>query len=147
MIQDAVNYFILQHTQLRNSYEVAWGLWLLKALDLKLYDECNKHVSNFDNPIVAILAMDIEEQALTETRLDRTIWKQHMDEDQALFGENWLLVYESNQRNWLPSKTKNLIVGDSFFEELQKQSVSFYDSSFLKKTSIDGKNTGSETAQ
>jgi hypothetical protein len=54
------------------------------------------------DPVVALLALDCERHGLVSKPLDKTLWSLHMTPD-ALYDEHWLLSYEANIKNWLPS--------------------------------------------
>jgi hypothetical protein len=114
------------HARLRQGYEVAWALWLCKLFSVQLPEKSLEEVSQVDDPIVALLALDLNANALTDS-LDVSLWSKHMQADQ-LYSENWLLAYEAHKKGWLPSiDGSDYIANDSFFGILSQLGVEFYD--------------------
>lgn len=114
------------HAKLRQGFEVAWALWLCKLLALKLPRSSQHEVSLVDDPVVALLALDLRSEGLADD-LDLALWATHMEADQ-LYSENWLLAYEAFVKDWLPSTDgSDYVSADNFFAILRKSGVEFYD--------------------
>lgn len=125
ILKEALSYFIKEHGKYRNTYEIAWGLWFAKSFSISIDTECTQHISQIDNDVVALIALDLEQSALTDAPLDKDTWQKHMNAEE-LYGEHWLLAYEATVKGWLTPDT-NYIDGDSFFTLLRKNRISFYD--------------------
>jgi hypothetical protein len=119
------------HSQFRQGFEVAWALWLSKLFAVALPEEVLQKVSLVDDPIVALLALDLRASGLADT-LETSLWASHMQADH-LYSENWLLAYEAYVHEWLPGVDKsNYIASDGFFGTLSKNEVAFYDTDTRK---------------
>lgn len=126
-IQNALGYFIMQHAKLGNSFEVSWGLWFLRSLSIQLPAYCLSTISTFDNPIVALIALDLEQAGLINGKIEKDLWKQRLIAE-GLYDRNWLLVYEASIKGWLSSNsTVDFIKDDPFFAKLRENNISFYD--------------------
>ena len=121
----------IYHAKLRQGFEVAWALWLSKLFSLGLPENALVAVSQVDDPVVALLALDLKISGLGDA-VDTSLWSSHMRGDQ-LFSENWLLAYEAYVKGWLPSADgSDYINSDPFFSLLSKYSVEFYDTQTLE---------------
>jgi hypothetical protein len=128
LISETLGSVVVRHAQLGHHYEVAWCLWAAIALGLILEAECVAAISKVDNSVVAILALDAQQQGLTPG-LDTTLWEAHMGE-QDLYDEQWLLSYEANMHGWLPSLgAGDHVSADANFAFLKAEGVHFYVSS------------------
>jgi hypothetical protein len=123
------------HAQFRHGFEVAWALWLSKLFSIGLPEKSLSEVSRVDDPVVALLALDLKDSGLAEG-LDTSLWASHMQADH-LYTENWLLAYEANLHGWLPSTDgSDYVATDGFFGILSKNGVLFYDTG-TRKPSVD----------
>jgi hypothetical protein len=121
----------IYHAKLRQGFEVAWALWLSKIFSLSLPETALVLVSQMDDPVVALLALDLKTSGFGDA-VDPSLWSSHMRRDQ-LFSENWLLAYEAYVKGWLPSVDGSDYVGsDPFFGVLSGYGVEFYDTETLK---------------
>ena len=59
-------------------------------------------VSEMDDDVIALLALDARSKGLTPSGLTFPKWSNYMRTDE-LMGEHWLLSYEANLTGWLPS--------------------------------------------
>jgi Reverse transcriptase (RNA-dependent DNA polymerase) len=116
----------LYHAKLRQGFEVAWALWLCKLFSLELPQPSLRQVSLVDDPIVALLMLDLRNLGLADG-LDPSMWLMHMQPDH-LYSENWLLAYEAYVRGWLPSADgMDYVATDAFFGVLARNNIRFYD--------------------
>jgi len=123
------------HAQFRQGFEVAWALWLCKLFSINLPEKALREVSLVDDPVVALLALDLRASGLAD-ELETELWASHMHADH-LYSENWLLAYEACVHGWLPSvDNSDYIAADGFFGVLSKNEVTFYDTD-TRKPSID----------
>ncbi len=82
------------------------------------------------DPIVVLLTLDARQRGLIPIGLDTSLWESHMDEAN-LYEPYWLLTYEANVKNWLPSKSGDHVSNDPNFNFLKTNGVEFYDMSKL----------------
>lgn len=126
-LEEVANDLIRNHSRLRHSSEVANAAWACLALRLKLADEAVDSISGCDDPVVALLALHCEQEGLTSSSLDKTLWASHMTSE-GLYDEFWLLAYEANLNGWLPNPGGVDFVGaDPNFGYLKTNNIYFYD--------------------
>lgn len=114
------------HARFRQGFEVAWALWLSKLFSITLPDAALKELSLVDDPLVALLAIDLKTQGLADS-VDTSLWSRYMSADH-LYSENWMLAYEALIKGWLPSLGgSDYVATDPFFGILSKHGVEFYD--------------------
>ena len=85
-----------------------------------------------DDSVVALLALDAEQRGLFQEKLKKDIWLQHMNAE-GLYEEHWLLSYEANVKNWIPTTGRDYVNEESRFGYLKKKGVQFYDISRAAK--------------
>lgn len=125
-LRDSCSEVAQYHSRFRQGFEVAWALWFSKLFSMPLSVECIEEVSHVDDPIVALLALDLRNEGLADT-LDTALWSSHMQAEH-LYTENWLLAYEAYAQGWLlPVGGNDYIASDEFFGLLRNTGVSFYD--------------------
>ena len=125
-IKKTLQKLILYHAEFRHIYEISWALWLLKSLGINLDHEIATEISNIDDPIIALIALDMRDSNLISNDLEFTIWMNHMVAPD-LYTEYWLLAYEAYVKGWLKSKSgKDYISSDPFFSFLKDKNVEFY---------------------
>jgi hypothetical protein len=126
-MEEIANELIQGHSILRHSSEVANAVWACLALGLTIGDKAVDAVSQCDDPVVALLALDCEQQGRVSKPLDKTLWASHMIAD-ALYDEHWLLAYEANCKGWLPNAGgTDHVAADPNFSFLKSKNVYFYD--------------------
>jgi hypothetical protein len=132
LLRDVLNYQINNHASLGHGSEVAWSLWGSILFNLQINADTAKAISKIDDSIVTLLALDAESRGLFEEPLEKSHWSQYMNND-ALYGEQWLLSYEANVENWIPSEDKDHVDSDNIFNFLKINGVRFYSSSMATK--------------
>jgi hypothetical protein len=126
-IAEIANALIVTHSPLRHSSEVANAAYACLALGLTMNDEAVDAISQCDDPVVALLALDCEERQLTSKPLNKTLWSSHMKAEE-LYDEFWLLAYEANLKGWLPDIGGiDFVAADQNFGVLKAAGVQFYD--------------------
>ena len=114
------------HARFRQGFEIVWALWIGKLFGVTLPASVWREVALVDDPIVALLSLDLRANGLT-MKLDPALWSQHM-EASHLYSENWLIAYEALQKGWLPPKDgTDYVAADDFFGHLAAYDVEFYD--------------------
>lgn len=106
--------------------EVAWALFLAKALKIPLKAIDIAPVTALESSVCALIALDLRSLGLISGAVDTSLW-QHSMNNAGLTSSNWLLSYEANLKNWLPSAAPNYIDTHPYFGALKKHGVSFYD--------------------
>lgn len=126
-IAEIANALMVTHSPLRHSSEVANAIYACIALGLHMSDAAVDAVSNCDDPIVALLALDCESRNLTTKPLNKALWSTHMHAGE-LYEEFWLLAYEANLKGWLPNVGGvDFVAADPTFAPLKAGGVHFYD--------------------
>lgn len=124
---------IQRHAPMRNGSEVAWALWAAVSLDVDLSSDAATAVSAVEDDLVALLALDAQAKGrFPSGGLNTTLWDSLASAPDALFGEHWLLAYESAGQQWLPGGA-SAVAADPFFSVLDGAGVRFYDTSPQRK--------------
>ena len=106
--------------------EVIWGLWLCKELHLDLMEGTVKEVERMASPSCTLVLLDLYHSGLVKTAPDLTTLMP-LAKTPALYGPEWLLVYEAGRRKWLGNKSGKFIRDDKHFKHLLTANVGFYD--------------------
>lgn len=111
----------LMHTE-----EVAWSLFLAKAMKRTVSKELADLVIDMNSSVCSLILLDLERMGLIEA--GSRLWKLQSRMTQAsLRDENWLLAYEADVKGWLPSaELTNHVDNDPYFSELKAKKVEFY---------------------
>lgn len=125
-IKNTLCVVIEYHSKLSQGYEVAWALWLCRSLHISLPNSIGRRVSNIQDPIAVLVALDLRNLGLIE--LNTSMWRFAVNASSELYDEHWILAYEAKMLGWLRSNN-NHIVNDAFFSILASNNVSFYDRS------------------
>jgi hypothetical protein len=135
-LEEIANELVVRHSALRHSSEVANAAWACLALRLRLYDAAVDAISKCDDSAVALLAFDCERHGFTSKPIDKSVWSSHMTAD-ALYDRHWLLAYEANVKNWLPSAGgTDYVANDINFGFLKRNRVSFYNTRLASPTAV-----------
>lgn len=132
--------FLSFHLNLDNHFEISWGLWLCKHLDVTISKNVAIQLSENDNSIIVLTALDVFNSGLVPDGLNTKEWHKLLTTEN-LYGKHWLLVYEASRKGWLTSSID--IFKDPFFRLLRDHDVEFYkeenliDISNVKVTSND----------
>ncbi len=124
-ISKLINDLIREHAPLGNTAEVSWALFLAKGLKLKIDKSAANLVSSLENPVCALLALDLKKRKLIG-QLDTRLWRRSMNAD-GLKSGMWLLAYEADIKGWLIGTPPDFVDVHPFFSVLKSKKVSFYD--------------------
>lgn len=127
-LEEVLNFQILYHAPLGHGSEVAWSLWGAIAFQVPLHSTTASAVSDMEDSVVALLALDAEQRKLFLASLNKSNWAQYMTRE-GLYGEQWLLSYEANVKGWIPSVGGDHVMVDPCFSYLKENGVQFYDTS------------------
>ena len=96
---------IAVHAPRGQGSEVSWALWGALAWNVSLSDEAARYVSEMNDDVVALLALDAESRSIFPAgALSTTTWSNFLSDPDALKTEHWLLAYEANQRGCLRTR-------------------------------------------
>jgi hypothetical protein len=128
-LEETLNSQIKYHAPLGHGSEVAWSLWGAIAFQIMLDSDSASAVSQMEDSIVALLALDAEQRNLFPSSIDTGLWERYMNRED-LYGDQWLLSYEANVKGWIPSiGGRDHVFRDSYFSHLKRNDVHFYDES------------------
>ena len=99
VLNDQIN----THAPLNHGSEVAWALWGAIVFEIPLHSNASEMVSEMDDSIVALLALDAEQRGFFEKELNKNNWSQCLNQE-GLYGDKWILSYEANINNWISIK-------------------------------------------
>jgi hypothetical protein len=137
-IASVISELIHYHSKFSQSFEISWALWLAKTLQISIDSSAQTEISKLEDPVVALIALDLRDEGKIQSNLDTQKWEQYMQSSE-LYDTHWLLAYEAVIKNWLPSLDgSDYITNDSFFSILKKEKVQFYDKS-IHETDYKGK--------
>jgi len=104
--------------------EVAWALFLAKALSITLPARSLKPVTELESSVCALIALDLRSRGLIDGTLNTKLWQASMN-DAGLTSNMWLLAYEAEFKGWLKGTTP-YVAAHPYFRELRAKNVSFY---------------------
>lgn len=134
-ISDTIADVIIYHSELKHSYEVSWAMWLSKILHIEISENAARSVSNFEDSIVALTALDLKNSGQIPKGLNTSKWEALMTAEE-LYSDHWLLSYEAGVKGWLPTIDGDYISEDPFFSTLKNAGVEFYNTHVSDKTDI-----------
>ncbi|WFE73638.1 RNA-directed DNA polymerase [Roseinatronobacter sp. S2] len=105
--------------------ELSWALFLAKGLRMSIPVRIIEPVLSVENSVCALITLDLKHMGLISGAISTSFWETFMTSD-ALTGSMWLLAYEADQKNWLPSPHGH-VDAHPFFAALKRRGVFFYD--------------------
>jgi len=106
--------------------EIAWALFLAKALKIPLKSNLFDHILKMESATCALLTLDIRSRGLIEGTIDTSTWKSSLTTD-GLNTSMWLLAYEAKKKDWMQSDTPTYVDDHEHFSVLLSKGVTFYD--------------------
>ncbi|WP_268125382.1 RNA-directed DNA polymerase [Roseivirga pacifica] len=119
---------IRRHAEKRHDYELTWALWLLNEFNIQPTKEIFEEVLISKCSCACIIALDLLKRNNRIKRFDYSSLVAEISTEN-LNTRNWLLVYESVYKNWIPSVPNSIVTDHMYFEILKSKNVHFYDSS------------------
>jgi hypothetical protein len=117
---------IMRSAPLRHTHEVAWSLFLAKALKVEISQNACKRVIEMESSVCLLILIDLFNRGLAEQKLSASLWQKYLGMN-GLHSQLWLLVYELHRKGWLGLASKGSFVeADPHFGPLIKAGVSFY---------------------
>lgn len=86
LLSRIMNLIIASHAKLGHSSEVAWAIWACLAFDLSVDRDQSALISDMEDSIVALLALEGDSRGKMNGGLNKAKWAAHMDQD-GLYGE------------------------------------------------------------
>jgi len=103
------------------------------VLSVPIDDDAATRAASMNDSIVAILMLDAKAKGLISSSVNFNHFQSYMTTDD-LYGGQWLLAYEANIKNWLPSVTgRDHVNRDKCFSFLKTNGVYFYDDTLSGK--------------
>jgi hypothetical protein len=116
---------IANHALKGHGSEVAWALWGALAWKVPLSAAAASLVSNMDDDIVSLLALDADASLLFPNgALNKQSWTAIANLPDVLKSEHWLLAYEGHHKGWLNCPS---VAAHTEFSGMYNAGVSFYD--------------------
>lgn len=124
-LQSVISTIVNRHAPMNHGSEVAWAMWASIDLGIPLTSEATRSLQRIEDPVVSVLALHAEDIGLAEG-LNKDRWLDRMTTSD-LYGPDWLVAYEADLKNWLPSKGEGSHVdSDPCFSFLKDKGVSFF---------------------
>ncbi len=125
-IQETLEFLIIRHSALGHTSELAWAIWGMILFGIIFDKKTVKVLADIENPVIALLSLDAQQQKLIDPSFTFTKWKALMKKEE-LTGPNWLLAYEAIVKGWLPPVGgKDYLSSADGFSYLKQNNVSFY---------------------
>jgi hypothetical protein len=125
-INKLITDFIRRCTPTSRHAEIAWMLFLAKALRITLSASDVEPITELESSVCALLTLDLRSRLLVTGTIDTSLWELSLNRA-GLTSSSWLLAYEAVIKGWLPAPTSNYIDAHSWFSALKNHGVSFYD--------------------
>jgi Reverse transcriptase (RNA-dependent DNA polymerase) len=107
-------------------YEIAWALFLAKMLRITLPSDWVQPVTKLESSACALVLLDLRQMELIDGAIDVSLWTQAMTKE-GLESNLWLVAYEADLKGWLTPPIAGFVQNHSYFAELRRRNVSFYD--------------------
>ena len=120
LARENLRFHLLDFLHRHWALEACWMLWMSLEAKLQIPKEICSRLGDFDNPLVALAAMAVEDAKLCKINLDRDKWKASVSADESLIGPRWMLAYELRRNKTLKNPITN-----RFFKTLEEKKVTF----------------------
>jgi hypothetical protein len=121
-----IDKIITDHAPYNHHFEVAWALWLSRSLNIRLSPAASSFVMRIENDVCAILALHLRGRHLLSGGTRALSWMSAVDEGD-LYGDHWLLIYESAlHKGWPIVGASAAVSANKFFKSLKAEGISFY---------------------
>jgi hypothetical protein len=132
---ECLNRIVLERVPLGQSSEAAWAMWMMKLLKIKLLARSAKVIGEDSDSMVGLMALGLADSGLASKKHLKGL--NRFASATGLLEKHWLLCYQGNLMGWLGSTSKRAnLRGDSAFNFLESNSVSFFDISVSPPTPI-----------
>jgi len=126
-LKKVIEMVIENHSQLKNSFEVAWALWLAKTFQIEIEYSIVNSVINMKDSISLLILLDILQDRNLIAQYSNLFIVLEQDLTEDVFNSDlWLFAYEGIKKGWISSSNPNLISDNHFFKILQDLDIDFY---------------------
>lgn len=131
LLKECIDGILAEHIPLHNHIEILWALWMGAKYGITLDKRVLLNILELGNSVCSLQALAYINDEIHKEYKDDIDIKEKLTElessfdDKSLYGDQWLLLYESNLKGWL--NFKKIIDKHSFFKYLQEHNVSFFD--------------------
>jgi hypothetical protein len=130
-LQETLEFLITEHAPMGHTSEVSYAIFGMILFGLNFSIITVEILAVIENPFIALLTLDAQQQGLISTSYIFSLWQSLMT-GAELKTSNWLLAYEALVKGWLPSATgSDYVAKDNGFKYLKSENVYFYDSSVI----------------
>lgn len=130
-LKETLEFLISEHSPMGHTSEVSYAVFGMILFGLSFSQNVVDVLSEIENPFVALLTLDAQQQGLIPSTYTFSLWRSLMT-PAKLKTSNWLLTYEAFMKGWLPSATGvDYVSKDDGFKYLQKENVHFYSRSAI----------------
>ncbi|GGM09232.1 hypothetical protein GCM10011594_31430 [Nakamurella endophytica] len=100
-VAEVMNELLVRHGQLGRGYEVAWILFMMRELDVRLENESAEVVSHVNDACSLVILRDLCEQSPhLRASVDFDQATRRAEAEGALSGSDWLMAYEFRRNKW-----------------------------------------------
>ena len=118
------NEIVYEHAPRQNDHEVAWALWGIWELKIKVMKKPIEAVLEFCGDIPLILAYHLIDKKRYTKKPAKTV-NSAIDYSSSL-NEHWLFLHEASINGWLGNEHK-FVYDHKFLKDLRVKKVSFFD--------------------
>ncbi|MCL1688361.1 hypothetical protein CMT57_00185 [Elizabethkingia anophelis] len=126
-IKNVLISIIEEHLILNHSFEVSWSLWTFITFRINCPKQIVESILESKDSFSKILCLHLIDEALYEGRKPNLNKLKKYIESSSTFGENWLLIYESVVKGWVPFDDVEKVLNNEYFEIMNEYNVTFYD--------------------
>ena len=116
------------HIESYHYEEIAWVLFLSKALRISIKRRINKKLEGIESGVCALLLMDINKRGLLDGNFNTNLWLKWLNAD-GFKSNMWLVAYEAPLKGWLIPKNKSYLNKGTHAGAMYSKKISFYDDS------------------
>jgi hypothetical protein len=117
---------VRSHAPLHHEMEVAWSLFLAKALRVAVKKHDLDLVARMTSSVCALITLDLNSRGLVDAMPDISNWLSFAN-GSGLTSELWLFAYEATLKGWIPKQVPCFVENHALFGPMIKKRISFYD--------------------
>lgn len=110
----------------QHDYELTWALWILNEFKTQPTKGIYEMIFNSKSVTSIIIGLDLYKQNNRIKSFDFSSVTELVTTEN-LNNKEWLLVYETIYKDWIPSLSKSIIKDHFFFNILESRNIYFYD--------------------
>lgn len=130
-LKETLEFLIVEHSSMGHTSEVSYAIFGMILFGLTFSNGVVDTLSQIENPFIALLTLDAQQQGLIPTAYAFNLWQSLMTAGE-LKTSNWILAYEAMIKGWLPSANGvDYLSTDEGFKYFQAKNVHFYDASAI----------------